>query len=258
MWVAKPLDNPPTQNPGVVTQVVSNTTKLATGCGLVIAVLMLAGTGLAQSADAVGEAGGQAQAMAEGNYHADASGAMNAANEEQQSAREEAAGHVRNSGDAYQKAYADASAETQTDVDRPECDCQQAVAQVEQQGHGQLETAHEAEQAADVDNEYVDAGAEADASAQAQAWYHELFQGVGDAIAEVGDLLEQDTQAREDVNAHVEQSMDTESQAREDVASTLASNQSVASPVEPSTEGAVAGEQTASAATSTVTEASAP
>lgn len=242
----------------MVIRVVSMTSKAATGCGLVIALVLMAGGGLAQ-ANAVGEAGGQAVATAESSYHADASGAVDAANEHQQTAREDAANHVRESGDAYQDAYADAHAETSTDVDRPECEtCRDAIAQAEQEGNGSFENAHEAEKQADVDNGYVDAGADAQASGEAQAWYHELFNGVADAFDKVGGVLDQDTQAQHEADATVDQSMDTESQAREGIAGTLEQEQGVASPVEPSTEGSLGGEHAAGAATETVTEASAP
>jgi hypothetical protein len=258
MRVAKSLDNHPPGSGVVVIRVVSKTSKLSTGCGLLIALLMIAPGGVAQ-ANAVGEAGGQAAAEAASSYHADASGAEEAANEQQQDAREQAADEVRNSGDAYQDAYAEASAETKTDVDRPACEtCRDAASTVEQEGSGQFATAHEAEQAADVENAYVDAGADAQAAGEAQAWYNQLFDGVGDAMDKLTGVLDQDTQAHEQVDAKAEQSMDTETQARDEVASTVESEQNVSAPVEPSAEGGASGEHATSAATSTVTEAGSP
>lgn len=239
-------------------RVVSMTSKLATGCGLLIAMLLIAPGGLAQ-ANAVGEAGGQAVATAASSYHADGSGAVEAADGEQQEVREKTANEIRNSGDAYQDAYADAYAESNTSVDRPACEtCRDAAAELEQEGQGQFATAHQAEQAADVDNEYVDAGADAQATGEAQAWYSELFNGVTDAFDKVGGLMEEDVDAKQQADAKVEQSMDTEGQAREDVASTIEQEQEVGSPVEPSAEGSVSGEHAVGAATSAVTEASAP
>jgi hypothetical protein len=238
--------------------VVPTPNNVATSCGVLIALMMIASGGLAQ-ADAVGEAGGQAAADAQSTYHADASGAEDAANDEQQQAREDAADELRDSGDAYQDAYAKAHAETHADIDRPQCEtCRDAADEIEQEGSGQLQTAEQAEHAADVDNEYVDAGADAQASGEAQAWYHELFNGVTDAVDKVTGVLDQDTQAHENVNAKADQSMDTESQTRDQVARELAQDKNVSSPVNPSTAGSASGEHATSAATSTVTDASHP
>lgn len=232
-------------------QVVS---KTMTGCGVLIAVLMIAGGGLAQ-ANLVGEAGGQALAEAESNYHADASGAVDAANAQQAQVRDQAAEHVRNAS-TVQDTYADASAQTDVDVEQPTCEsCRDAVAQLEEEGAGNLATAHEAEQAAGVDNEYVDAGADARAAGQAQAWYHELFNGVTDAFDKVHSMLDQDVEAHEQASAQVDQSLDGEAQAREGIASTLESEEELAAPVEPSLEGGLGGQHATSAATSMVTEA---
>ncbi len=242
----------------MVIRVVSMVSKVASGSAVLIALLLVAPGGLAQ-VDAVGEAGGQATAAATGSYHADGSGAVDAANDQQQDNREKAANELRETGDAHQDTYAQASSETNASVERPTCDeCRDAVRELEQEGAGSMQSAHAAEQAADVDNEYADAGVDAEASGEAQAWYHDLFSGIVDAFDQVSAVLEQDAEVDERAQAEADESLATEDRIREDVASTLEQEQELESPVDPAVDGELSGEHTSQAATSAVTEASSP
>lgn len=241
----------------MVTSVVSFDAKYAIGCGLLMSVLFIAAGGLAQ-ADAVGQAGGEAMAQAQGSYHADGNGAVDAADEEQQSSREEAADHVRNSGDGYEQIEGEASSQMNAEYEKPDCECRDELAQVEEQGHGQFATAEHVEQQTGVENEYVDAGADVEATGQAEAWYDQLFSGVTDAFDKVESAMNLDNDVQQKAHAEVDQRLQTDDELREKAAQQLEQDVELSEKADPSASGEVDGQHRADAASETVAGGSAP
>ncbi len=176
---------------------------VATGAGVLLALMLTAGLAAAQGPIALvtGDGGAQGQGEAQGSYHADATGALDEADDGQADLKDQAEGQW----DAANENYVEARAGTWSNVNetdmpqRPQCECgEQAIGQVEQVGQVQASHADEVHKAADLESEHVDAGADLRAAGQADAWYEDAFQGLKDTFAGLKDALDFQTDADED------------------------------------------------------------
>ncbi len=190
-----------------------------TGAGVLLALMLTAGLAAAQGPIALvtGEGGAQGQGEAEGTYHADATGALDAADDGQADLKDQAEGQW----DATNENYAETRAQTwaqadQTDLpDRPQCECgEDAIGQVEQVGQVQASHADRVHKAADLESEYVDAGADLQAAGEADAWYEDAFNGLKDTFVSIKDVLAFETSADEDAKDAADGLVKTDDEVR--------------------------------------------
>lgn len=190
-----------------------------TGAGILLALMLTAGLAAAQGPIALvtGEGGAQAQGEAAGAYHADATGAVDAADDGQADLKDQAEGQW----DAANENYAETRAETwaqanQTDApDRPQCECgEKAIGELEQVGQVQASHADRVHKAADLESEYVDAGADLQAAGEANAWYEDAFKGLKDTFVSIKDVLAFETEADEDAKDEAGKLVKTDDEVR--------------------------------------------
>lgn len=190
-----------------------------TGAGVLLALMLTAGLAAAQGPIALvtGEGGAQGQGEADGTYHADATGATDAADEGQADLKDQAEGQWDATNENYAETRAEAWAQAnQTDApDRPQCECgEDAIGQVEQVGQVQASHADQVHKAADVDSEYVDAGADLQAAGEADAWYKDAFNGLKDTFVSIKDTLAFETSADEDAKDAADGLVKTDDEVR--------------------------------------------
>lgn len=188
-----------------------------TGLGILLAFLAVTGLAAAQPLALVtGDGGGQAQGQAHGDYYVDAAGAVDEGEERHDEISEQTRAQAKATSEAYEetkwRTYENAS-----DVERPQepqCDCDEVVGEVEQAGTMQAEHTDHVEKAADVESEYVDAGADVGASGQAKAWFSNLFEGTEELYNRAKGLMGYETQADQEAKVVAEQTLETEDELR--------------------------------------------
>lgn len=192
--------------------------SLATGTGILIALLVTAGFAVAQSnplALVTGEGGGQASGEASGAYYVDASGAVSQATEGHKEIADQARGAWHQSNAAYEEARGEAwQAVDETEPSMPQCDCSELVDELDQVSAVEAEHADKLEKQLAVENEYVDAGADLSAAGHVKAFFKDTFRGVKDAFGQVERLLKVDTSAQQDVKAQAEELVHTDDEIR--------------------------------------------
>lgn len=198
--------------------------KIGYAASMLIALALLAGPVSAQPlAAATGDGGGQAQGQAHGAYHADASGALDEADQQEDELQDKAVADAREANRTYAEAkeqtWADAKA-TET-PERPACPCDEIADDLEEQNSMSASHASAAEKAANVENEYVDAGADVGASGQADAWYSNLFEGATDAFDRVRSVFGYETQADEQAKDVAESAVHADDELRGEAIATL-------------------------------------
>jgi hypothetical protein len=225
--------------------------------GTLIAVSLVAASGLAAAeplAGATGDGGGELHGEATGEYQADAGGATDAARENEEQLEGQGHGQVEQTSEAYEetkwRTYENAS-ETER-PERPECPCGELEAVVEQVDRVEASHQDRVQKAGQVDSEYVDAGADVEATGQADAWYESALDGVVDAVEEAGGLLGYETQSEDQVQGQAEQTLATEDELRGEVVEQAKADVDVPE-ADPSAEGELTAEHATQAATDAAT-----
>lgn len=216
MRVTELVDNPPRQSQQAVTPTMMRKT-LATSTALLIATLATAGLAIAEPLALVtGDGGGHAAGTVDGSYHADATGAVDAADETNQEAQAHVNEQARSTSEAYEetkwRAYDNA-----TDIEQPQapqCTCDEATGQLDQAGTMQASHADRVHKAANVETEYVDAGADVNGAAQADAWYENLFEGAKTLVDDARGLLGYETHADQEAKDTARSTLEAEDRLR--------------------------------------------
>lgn len=244
-------------SPGMVRPMMRRTIGMS--ASLLIAFALLAGTAAAQPlALATGEGGGQAAGQAQGSYQADATGALDEADRREDEAHRRSLEHVREANRTYaeQKAQAYQQASATDPPERPACECDRLADELEHRGTMQAAHTDKVQKAANVESEYVDAGADVGASGQAEAWFEDLFQGVGDAFRGVQSLLGYETQTDDEAQDLAEDAIHADEEVRGQLVNELEQDRELPD-ANPRADGEFAAEHASEASSSAVGQAQA-
>ncbi|MDX1612159.1 MAG: hypothetical protein R3185_07300 [Candidatus Thermoplasmatota archaeon] len=223
---------------------VTSTAKITSlALATVLAFTGFAAAGMNPLAIATGEGGAQAAGEAAGAYHVDASGATDAAAQQASDAQEQA----RQAWAQSNSAYEDARGQAENMIDQAEAPAtpqdtgEEAIFdQLDQASNVQASHTDAVEKAANLDTEYVDAGADLSAAASAKAWFSDAIQGLKDAYTGVKDQLDFRTTADQDAKEMAKQALHADDALRAQAGELLEEEQELPQ-VNPQASGELAG-----------------
>ncbi len=222
--------------------------------GTLLALSLIAAPGLASAnplAIITGDGAAEAQGQAEGEYYADASGALEAADEHAQDAQQTINSEVRSANQAVTEAQWDAY-DALDDAQAPQMDADlddELVQEIERAGDISAQHADQAQKAADLETGLVDAGADISFAAQAQAWFKDTFKGLTGLFEDADDIADHDTGLEDEAKGALEQGLHAENDIRNQVVSSAHLDQETPD-VDPSLSGDATLEHATQAATS--------
>lgn len=176
--------------------------SVTTGVGITTALLLLAGFAAAAPI-ALFDGGAQGQGEASGSYYADASGALDVADQTHADARDQVLNNWKATNSAYEETRNQliAGANSAEVPAAPECPCDELFGNLEQIGETEIAHADSVTKAADLETGIVDAGADASAAGGVKAWFSDVFKGAEDAFSGLKSLFGVDTSAANDAKS---------------------------------------------------------
>ena len=195
--------------------------KIALGCGLLTAMLVLAGVA---SANPIGilTGGGEAKGQAESSYYVDATGALSQANQVAD-AQDQLVEQWKGANDAYEETRENVFGviDSVQAPAAPACACDDVLGALDQVGALEVAHADSITKAADLETGIVDAGMDVSAAGEARAWYEDLFHGAKDLFGGLTDLFVVDTNAADDAKEPVKDLLRSDDDVRDQVTEIL-------------------------------------
>lgn len=234
---------------------VQTTTKITTLA--IVALLATTGFAAAQTnpiAILTGDGGGEASGQAEGTYYADATGALDAADEGHADARDQALAHWNNTNNAYDESKANAEQiideaeppEAQNDLGE-----EQLFDQLDQSSQVNAQHTDHVEKAMDAETDYVNAGADLSAAGHVKAFFQDTFTGLKDAYTGLKDMIKTDAVATNDAKSTAKQALHADDDARAQITDTLEQDQDLPE-ANPRIDGTFAGQHATKATSSAI------